>query len=768
MIAIRQRLAQAVKMAGLPMAAAVSLTQGVTALAEEPVVLEEVTVTARFRDENLQDVPASIRAFSGDDLDRLGVSSLGDLTRFTPSLNVQERGPNRNELNIRGITNFLTTQDLLPSARPVGVYLDEAPINTLGGAQVEVRNFDLQRVEVLRGPQGTLYGEGSSAGALRYFTHDPELGVLGGKFEVEGIYVPDGDEDFGVRAAVNIPLLGDTAALRLSGGRYVMPGYIDSGDGKEDSNDYEALNIRGVFLARPTERLNIRLMANYDDSEQGSLGLVTGDIEDLEANLPTGNDQIDDESLIASAKIDYELDGLTLSSITGYFDRERRRDTYDQVFSLVNSFVTLPFFGYPDQSFAQDGLDYEQWSQELRLVSQFEGPLQFTAGVFYRDFTYENIVPDVSSATFPLVGLPGDSYSEIFTALGIPVQEPSLTNDGEQISAYLELDYALSERWSLTAGVRYHTEEIEVFAPANPVILSLAPLVLPEVREKVEIDAVLPKLAVQYAPTDDLMFFAQYASGARNGNLNSTATLAVMELFVPGSSEGLESYDDDKTGAWEIGLKSTFWDGRATFNATAFYTDYEDLQVIVATPPLGFGVLVNASEASSTGFEAEFTAQVSERLNVFVGGNYADAQLEEDLLFNQLTGEVLPSGTDLPNSPDYSVSAGAEYVAPAFGNTSWYINGTWSYTGEYTASLSTDASTLGDFSVLNAGLGLRGDTWSADLLVTNLADESQVVARNDFNDTLENQGIALPPGVTFDEIFVLPPRTIRLAFRYTF
>ncbi len=388
--------------------------------------------------------------------------------------------------------------------------------------------------------------------------------------------------------------------------------------------------------------------------------------------------------------------------------------------------------------------------------------------MFYREFTYENIVLNSTSATYPLVGLPGDNYNDIFAALGIPRFSPALVNDGEQQSVYAELTYEVTDKLSVIAGARYHNEELVVDSAPNAIIFGLAPFPLPEITEEVDIDVVLPKFAVQYAMNDDLQFFAQYATGARNGNVNSTVTLGILEAFLPGGSEGLAGYEDDSTAAYEIGMKSRFWDGRATFNASLFYTDYEDLQVVLEAPPFGFALLANAGEATNTGFEAEFAAQITDRLSVFAGANYVEAELGEDLVFNPTTGETLPSGTLLPNTPEFGANAGFEYEAPAFDAVNWYINGNWSYTGKYTSDLSLDAIELGEFSVFGAGAGLRGDSWSADLVVTNLTDESEVVAQNLIDPSLIDNGIVIPTGVTFDEIFALAPRMVRLAFRYQF
>jgi outer membrane receptor protein involved in Fe transport len=205
-------------------AALLFFTASKPVLGQEPEAgrdaLEEIVVTARYREASVQDLGISIRAFDEDELNRLGITDLSGLARFTPSLNIQERGPNRNEMNIRGVSNFLVTQDLVPSSRPVGMYLDESPVNTLGGSQMDVRVWDLERVEVLRGPQGTLFGEGSSAGAVRYFTRDPDLSRFEGRIEAEALSASGGDTAFNVRAAVGVPLVDDRLGLRVSAATY--------------------------------------------------------------------------------------------------------------------------------------------------------------------------------------------------------------------------------------------------------------------------------------------------------------------------------------------------------------------------------------------------------------------------------------------------------------------------------------------------------------------------------------------------------------------
>ena len=747
---------------GLCLAPAVSLS------AEEADVglVEEVLVTARHREQDVQDVGVSVRAFSQDDIDQLGIFDLSGLTRFTPSLNIQERGPNRNEMNIRGVTNFLVTQDLVPSSRPVGIYLDDTPVNTLGGSQFDLRYFDLQRIEILRGPQGTLFGEGSSAGAVRYFTENPNLAEFEGRLELEHATMGQGGSDVGARAAVSLPLVQDRLAVRLSGGRFAVPGYLDVIEGDHDVNDLEAMMVRAVVLAEPNDRLSARFMIQYDDSKVGSLGLYTGDPGDRKTNLPQSDDRIDDEVLVTNLKLDWSIGQFVATSVTSYFDRDRQRAVYDQIYSAVGSLASIPFFGFKDNSFIKDQITYEQFSQEVRLVSQFNGPFQFTAGVFYRDFEFTTGGIDVTSNVYPLLGFPSNNQTEILDALGLPTPDPVIVNEGEQFSAFLEVDYLLAERLKLIAGARSHNEKLDVASPSAGLFLGFTPLLLPAISENVDIDVILPKAALEFSWTDDVLLYGQFSSGARNGNINSTATLGSMELFAPGSSEGLAGYGDDRTDTFEAGIKSRFADGRVTFNLSAYYTDYKDLQVVVATPPLGFGLLLNASKAVSKGAEFDLYAEPLDNLSLFLGASYSKAELDDELVVNRITGQTLEKGTPLPFAPEFTVTGGGEVRWPLAARRTLYVNATFSHTGKYRNGLGGASTESRDFTVFGAGAGLRTESWSLDVRASNLTDKKHSVASNFFDAfVIANLG-SVPPGITFNENFMLQPRMIRAMLRF--
>jgi len=308
--------------------------------AQQPVIaqdtgsefsLEEILVTARFRAESAQDIGASISALDSGALRDQGINSARDLANAVPSLNLQDRGPGRNEISIRGVGRSVFQQDIVASAANIGVYLDDVPVNVLQGAQIDLRSFDLGRVEVLRGPQGTLFGEGAQGGAIRYFSQDPEYNEFGGQLEVRAAAVNDGDADVGGGLAINIPISEDKAALRIVGNRVVEPGYIDNDvDGTQNTNDYGANSLRAVFLAEPNERLKIRLMGVYSDADQGAFATMNGDPDAQTLfNISTEGSYVRDEYYIASANISYKFDDFRIESITSYFERNRDRRVLD-------------------------------------------------------------------------------------------------------------------------------------------------------------------------------------------------------------------------------------------------------------------------------------------------------------------------------------------------------------------------------------------------------------------------------------------------------
>jgi len=808
--------------------------------------MEEVVVTARFREEGVQDVGGSITALTGRALQEQGINSVRDLAAFTPSLNLQDRGPGRNEISIRGVGRSVFQQDIIASAANIGVYFDDVPVNVLQGAQIDIRSFDLGRVEVLRGPQGTLFGEGAQGGAIRYFTADPDLSDYSVEGELRFAAVDGGDEDIGGGLSVNIPLVEDKLGIRLMGNRVVEPGYIDNAvDGTEDTNDYDAMSFRAVILAEPNDRLKVRLMGAYSDADQGAFAQMNGDPNDQTLfNISSAGSEVDDEYFIASANISYKFDKFSVTSITSYFERNRDRDVVDafftnqaqafrQLFAATNPFVA---FGGPDLSglfvptgavepvFSVDQSSWEQISQEIRFVSDFDGPFNFVAGGFFRDFdqrvesttrsqqsidllpiTLFNISLDqlfnpasaFAGFTPTIPANPSPLGSELSAQLGLDAffgatGINTTRSTGQQFSAFAEFTYEVNDKLTLIGGIRSHNEELDasVIGANYSLLAGLAaaggpgnfpPAAAPELGD-VDVNVFLPKAAIEYKATEELLLYASYSEGVRNGNINSGSTADTLLLLLGAEvAQDITTFEEERVRALELGAKYASEDGRIIANIAGYYNFIEDLQSFItfAGPPAA-GIIDNVGDGRTYGFEADISYSFNENVRAFIGGNYTNAKISDvqldpnDFLFN------FSDGQPIPFIPDYTVTAGLDTNFP-LGNSGLeaFARTMFTYTGEYSTFADGPAGTdfnpiLGDYGLLDLAFGVRNERWSLDIRVNNLLNEREIIQASPTTAVLQGAlgGFDFAPAdapVNFSDDFqITRPRTVlvTLGFQY--
>ena len=752
--------------------------------AEQEAVLEEVVVTARFREENLNDIGSSIAAYSSNDIRERGMEAFSDIALMTPGLNLQDRGPNRNEISVRGVGRLLFPQDLLPISNGIGTYVDDVPVNIQVGTQIDVRLFDMNRVEVLRGPQGTLFGEGAEGGAIRYFTQDPDLTQTQFIAEADVSQVHSGSTDFGVRAVMNLPLADGKAGLRLVANRMAMGGFIDNpSDGTKNTNGHEILNFRAVFLAEPNDEFSARIVASYDKLDQDSFWFVTGDPEDLEYDIPSDENKIEDKNALFSANLSYDFGTVSLQSITSYFERERDRFHSDHAFAGLNSVGASAIVSFATgtptfvlaPTYASDVTEWDQFSQEFRVVSQFDGSVNFVAGAFYRDFDLEISSANCSDA-YLAFGFPGRCSDEIISTLA-PTLDPYVptTNNGEQLSFFVEGTWDINDQWRAIGGVRYHDEDIKLGVGGAGFNLLQGITNNPALEDEVSVDDVLPKLAIEFRPNDDLLLYGSYTTGVRNGNTNFPTTLAqIEEVFGPGSSEPFRTYDSQKTHAYELGFKAAFLEGLMQLNGAVFYNDIEDMQT--ATFPGGlFAIIDNVGDGHSQGLELELSWQATDNLSLFAAGNILEAKNDDAFVFRDIPGfqVITPAGTDVPYSPDYGFSLGGQHVSPVGGN-GWemVVTGNYQYVGEYTITFEDNSDTLGKYGLLNLALGMQKDQWLFEFRVDNVLNEIEIVSIQELDSDLDpifaSLGIPVPDGFSWNENSINRPRMFRLLARYQF
>jgi iron complex outermembrane receptor protein len=293
----------------------------------------------------------------------------------------------------------------------------------------------------------------------------------------------------------------------------------------------------------------------------------------------------------------------------------------------------------------------------------------------------------------------------------------------------------------------------------------------PAVDARSDVSRVLPRALVEFQATDDVLLYAQYATGLRNGNTNSSAVLGVIDAFLgPGASDAFAGYGPDFVETYELGYKSRWLDGALTLNAALFHSEYQDLQTTQQDPFLGFGLVLNASSAVLTGIEVDFAYNPNENLRIFGGGNFIEAELDEEFDANTGAGvDLIPAGTRLSYTPEMTFNLGAEYLWPnAMGSAGFYLGADGNFVGEFASSFGADQQFLGEYGLLNLSTGLRADAWSLDLRVTNVTNEIELVAQSRFDDTLTGLGYVLSPGTSFNDNFVTQPRTVRLTLRTDF
>lgn len=703
--------------------------------------LEEIVVTARKRSETILDVPISLAVVSAVDIQKLGAQDFTDLLRSVPSLTAYQNGPGRTRVSIRGIANGGGNDNDTQNQETVGIYLDEIPIS-LGAMNPELGLFDMQRVEVLRGPQGTLYGAGSLAGTIRLVSNKPNLTEVEGKAELDVGTISQGEESTSLKALINVPLVDDKLALRISGYRVDGGGYIDNVlTGEEDINDTSATGFRVSSLWQASDNVSAELSYfNHDYSDNGR----PEDLDrapELSRDYPSF-DGFDDELEIINLTVNANFNNMRLVSSTSYFDREVvNRRSLDDLFAIA-----LPPGIVPSE--LVDSTEYEVFAQELRLSSDTEHALQWTAGAYAdkKEVLYLNTFPvpgadavlGVPSSTF---GAPDDNLFFGFDDLTV-----------KTFALFGEVYYTV-DKWTFTAGARYFDwqQDIEFYqsglfnggANSDP-------------RPQGNDDGVNPKFNIAYDLSDDTLIYAQAARGFRYGGINGAIPEAVCaDELAQVQREGGDTrfFDADKAWTYEIGSKGVVNQGRLRYNATVFHVQWEDTQTSRSFE-CGFGFRENVGDVTSNGVELELNAQLSEHWAVGVGGSYIDSTLDEDVpnlgAFN---------GDSAPFVPEFSYNASVDYERMLSDTVRGFVWANLQHVGERNTEFSLQAPnnrTMDSYEIVNFRTGVEWGNYQLELYVNNAFDDRGVV-----------RALRRPP-FDPDAVIRVHPRTIGATFRTHF
>lgn len=758
-------------------------------LAASSTQLEEVVVTSQRVAENLQDVPMSVTAVSTDQMQTFGMSGLSDIARLAPGLSVISESPMRSAIQIRGLSTtgvgIFQTQD----RSLVAIYYDDTPIG-LNSSNPPLNVFDLERVEVLKGPQGTLYGAGAMAGTIRYITVKPDPTEFSASAESTTSYTADGYSsknavvtdaavprmdggDSGVsytlRGMVNVPLLDDELAMRAVVYRQEEAGYIYNVF-TGTWNDYSTWQGRLATRWTPTDALTVDASITYETLDSNGtneavntnaanltspFSPIIGEISDYtQFSYVQTTDR--DELILPSLTIAYDLGPVNVTSTTSYMDREFSSWSDYTIFHNRFEFGFNRDTGGPyamheviTPNFSNN--QYRDFIQEIRVQSATDGPLKWTAGLFYertrRGFQQHLPSDGFDEKWAALRGIPG--YSSLWDEAFRPdsINDLSVEIDEDQKAVFGEVTYTFFDRLDVTAGLRYFDWQ-ETYSEMQSGILACDPCTTsPTSRGRglslageSAADGVNPRGVISYRINDDVMVYAEAAKGFRYGGVNTIVpeNFCGPDLAALGYDEQPRSFGPDELWQYAVGQKGQFFDNRVRLNASAFLVDWTDVQTNIALP-CSYFFINNSGKVQSKGVELDLSARVTPSVTLGLSGSYSDAQAKGGAL----------DGWRAPNAPKYQATLTADYDIAVGSEDSIVLSGILNYSSQAWSAFTPPgfALTAGDttieypsFTQLDLSATYRAVNWELGLYGNNLTGTHEYQSRGILSQ--EHMGIA--------------------------
>jgi iron complex outermembrane recepter protein len=719
----RRALAAAASLLGLG-AAATAPAQTSTNVS----VLEEVVVTAQKFEQKLSETPLSVTAISARNLEALGATQFRDFASTVPSLTFTTSGVGATQVNLRGIT---TGNNISPT---VGIYVDEVPYGSstpfASGAQLalDVGLFDVSRIEILRGPQGTLYGASTMGGLLKYVSVVPDVSAFGATARAGIVSTSGGGVGYDAAAAVNAPLADDKAAVRVSGFYTHDSGFIDNlASGRDDVNEADVYGGRADLLVKPTDKLSLRLAAfaqdiNRDGTASADFGLASG--EPIDGDLDQRRlraEPFEQEFRLVSGTLTYDFADVALTSISSYQTVRSHAITDVSAFfvpALAGNGIVLGSIEVEKQN------DTDKFAQEIRLNGS-AALLDWSIGAFYTDEDSDQFQTLNSS-------LPNGA---VFPVNLLTVELPSRY---EEYAGFGTLTWHVTSKLDLTGGMRYahnsqHFEQIG----SGPLVFSV-----PERTETGSIDTY--QATIRYRASDRLMSYVRYATGYRPGGPNAV----INDL----SGQPLAStvFASDELRSYEAGIKTTSGDGRFGVDGAVYFIEWDDLQINAVRN--GLGVVDNAAAAESKGAELTLTLVPTPRLALVGAFAYIDAELSEDA--PDLGGLA---GDRLPDTPEFTGALSADYSFELGGREAFLgttVRHVTDRVSSYDASPGSPQYELPEYTTVDLRTGLQLGAARLQLYVKNAFDE-----RGKLSATTAFSALGGPVWVS-----LVQPRTIGLNF----
>jgi iron complex outermembrane receptor protein len=744
--------------------------------------LDEIVVTAnKLNAQRVLDIPVSIQAISGDSLQAQGVSGIMDIAGQIPGLSIQDLGPGDKKYVIRGInsTGDATT----------GVYYGEAVISGSnaddgGGFESDVRLYDLDRIEVLRGPQGTLYGASSMSGTIRFVPKSPDLNNLGGYLTTEGSETSHGSGNYNVNGALNLPIIDGVLALRLVGWKVYDSGYINEtriGQGLtaltnigttakpnfvtqpvaglgfvKGVNDDDVGGGRAILRFQPNENLNIE--GNYttqSETSNGSSRYTPPGVTAFNGGpiLPVkGCDLCNTDVTLSPWSDNLKIFGLTVNyktpvgTITGTTNQYNRTTDFN-----FDSTPILVSFGVPVPAETLEPRTRKVNSSEVRFASDFNSPVNFVAGVFREHESQDLAVQVITTGANGLVTGPFSSDTSAdaldFPGVGNTFFGRTDQRHDTQYAGFGEVTWKITDAWTAVAGLRYFTETLDgVQTQTHPFGgFPGSPTLVPLEDPQQTFNKGTWKVNTSYKFNEGLLAYATVSTGFRGGGLN-----AVSQPFekIPAA------FAPDTLTNYELGFKGRLADGLFDYQADVYLIDWKNIQVQETTSDGAFVYQGNAGTARVKGVEFELDAHPIQYLTASLAGSYQDAYLTEGATAAQktLNPTLGVTGDDIPNVPKFQFSFGLNYTMPLAGTWQGMAATDITYRGSVNAYFASNEQfniPLSSYTLVNLRLGVINGPWSVTAFAHNLTNKrAEISAINSSQDP--------------DALLTVQPRTIGL------
>jgi iron complex outermembrane receptor protein len=747
----------------------------------QPRAEEQVTVTAMKRETTVQETPFSIAAPTEADLRSRGIDDIEGVAREVAGFSVQNLGPGQSQVAIRGVSSGQIARDQPGVKEQVAAYLDESVIS-LSLFTPDIDLFDVSRVEVLRGPQGTLFGSGNVSGTVRYISNQPELGARKVFGEVGGNTIDGGSQGGNIKLGFNAPL-GDTAAVRVAGYYTHLAGYMDTpgvtrtSDGAirpdpnnlvSDVNSGNRYGVRAAVKIAPNDRFSITPRLAYQKVDMDGWNRI--DDYNILANPFTSSrpavtftdreqfvqieEPFTDEFLLADVALNYDFGSVTLTSITSYTNRDVLvvRDAGALTSSITGGTpLALPENVYSLDAPLDDATDAKVWTEEIRVSGATER-LKWLAGGFYADTTRDYGQSLLVSGFEDLTGIPtagrfGAGRDVLFFS--------DLHYELSQFALFGEATYTFSDLIDVTGGLRYYNfneDRTQVFDGifADP---GGAP-------NSTDASGVAPRFIVTFKATDATNVNVQAAKGFRLGGINDPLNVPLCSPADLQTFGGRETWEDETSWNYEIGSKSRVLGGKGSLNVSAFYIDISNLQATVTAGTCSSRVVFNVPDARSAGAEIEFAAAPSSNFDFSVSMGFNNSELKSTLESTDASGNTtvvagIRDGNRLPSVPQFQMSATATYQWQMRQDWLGYATGSFQHVGSRftqvgdeepgagNVSLITSPGTIGgpltqttfsfdpllpSYDIVNARVGVLFGKWDVALFANNLTDERAFLA----------------------------------------